>query len=102
MNFVGWKIFFLQPGGRGAAQTALRAVSAAFGRSGGFAAGGCARACPLQSFVNLIADDIELGLLGGLGHQLLRNGHFSLDGLHGGYGGLGLGMAGVNTVQQSS
>ena len=29
-------------GGRGAAQTALRAVSAAFGRSGGFAAGGCA------------------------------------------------------------
>ena len=29
-------------GGRGAAQTALRAVSAAFGRSGGSAAGGCA------------------------------------------------------------
>lgn len=40
-------MFFLQPGGRGAAQTTLRAVSAAFGRSGGFAARGCASCLPL-------------------------------------------------------
>ena len=46
-EFCRMENFFLQPGGRGAAQTALRAVSAAFGRSGGFAAGGCASCLPL-------------------------------------------------------